>query len=291
MSIKNYFNYDILNINHKLLDGCEFMDIIVMVIYLVLFIIMMVFAFSIGMLKQYMPKNEVILVLVVAFLIGAIGGAFFLDPIYDELPNVVSAFERNMPNNEETLNLDLSSSVDIEELKSNLSATEGFKSFDEESIRIPRWKFDEREHDYFEYVVGNIDSHYESYNVTDSEIQIVLEDNYSSTEALKSFSDWYQLVYGGTLSYAQVHAVLVVDSSSLGTFEQNLLERGIVASSIEGPIQDIVDKTNSSMLSNTEFTLACGCLGVIVAVMGIYIDSVVPAYRRFRKFMGDKRKR
>ena len=50
----------------------------------------MVFVFSIGMLKQYMPKKEVILVILVAFLIGAIGGAFFLDPIYDELPNVVS---------------------------------------------------------------------------------------------------------------------------------------------------------------------------------------------------------
>lgn len=262
-----------------------------MVIYLILFIIMMVFVFSIGMLKQYMPKNEVILVLVVAFLIGAIGGAFFLDPIYDELPNVVSAFERSMPNNEETLYLDLSSSVDIEELKNNLSATEGFKSFNEDSITIPLWGFNEREHDYFEEIVGNIDSHYKSYNVTDSEIQISLEENYSSSEALKSFSDWYKLVYGGTLSYAQVHAVLVVDSSSLETFEHNLLERGIVASSIEGPIQDIVEKTNSSMLTNTQFTLVCGCFGVLVAVMGIYMDSVVPAYRRFRKFLNDKKKR
>ena len=262
-----------------------------MVIYLILFIIMMVFAFSIGMLKQYMPKNEVILVIVVAFLIGAIGGAFFLDPIYDELPNVVASFERAMPNNEETLNLDLSSSVNIDELRDNLTATEGFKSFKEESLTIPMWTFNEREHDYFEYVLGNIDSHYADYNVTTSEVHIFLEDNYSSTQALKSFSDWYKLVYGGTLSYAQIHAVLVVDSSSLDTFEQNLLERGIVASSIEGPIQDSVNKTNSSMLSNTEFTLLCGGLGVAVAVMGIYIDSVVPAYRRFRKFLNDKRKR
>ena len=262
-----------------------------MVIYFILFIIMMLFAFSIGMLKQYMPKNEVILVLIVAFLIGAIAGAFFLDPIYDELPNVVSAFEKTMPNNEETMYLDLSSSVDIEELRNNLSNTEGFKSFDEESIRIPLWKFNDREKEYFEYVLGNIDSHYESYNVTDSEVQITLEDNYSSTQALKSFSDWYKLVYGGTLSYAQVHAVLVVDSSSLDTFQDNLLERGIVASSIEGPVQDVVNKTNSSMLTDMEFTIACGGLGVVAAVIGIYIDSVVPAYRRFRKFLRDKRKR
>jgi hypothetical protein len=45
------------------------------------------------------------------------------------------------------------------------------------------------------------------------------------------------------------------------------------------------------MLSNVQFTLVCGVVGVIVAIIGIYMDSVVPAYRRFNKFMNKKRKR
>ena len=84
---------------------------------------------------------------------------------------------------------------------------------------------------------------------------------------------------------------MVVDSTSLDVFEKNLLERGIVATNIEGPIQDSVDNTNSSMLSNMEFTLVCGGLGVVVGLIGIYVDSVVPAYRRFRKFLRERRKR
>ncbi len=267
------------------------MDIITAIIYLVLFILMMVFVFSIGMLRQFMPKREIILVLVVSFLIGAIGGAFFLDPIYDELPNVVSTVEKSMPNNEETLYLDLSSSIDTKELRENLSATEGFKSFKETSISIPMWTFNEREHNYFEDIVGNIDSHYENYTINSSSIEISLADNYTSSEALKSFSDWYKLVYGETISYAQVHAILVVDSTALDRFEQNLLGRGIVATSIEGPIQDSVNNTNSSMLNNMEFTIFTGALGVAVGLLGIYIDSVVPAYRRFRKFLKEKRRR
>ena len=252
---------------------------------------MMIFVFSIGMLKQYMPRREVLLVLVVAFLIGSIGGAFFLDPIYDELPNVVNAFERSMPNNEETLYLDLSSSIDTDQLAKNLSATEGFKSFKETSISIPLWSFNEQEHGYFSEIVGNIDSNYKNYNVTNNTIDIELADNYTSSQALKSFSDWYKLVYGGPISYAQIKAVLVVDSSKLDVFEQSLLERGIVASKIEGPIQDSVNNTHANMLSNTQFILICGLVGVVVAVIGIYIDSVVPAYRRFRKFLRTKRKR
>lgn len=262
------------------------------IIYIVLFIIMMVFVFSIGMLRNYMPKKEVVLVLVVAFLIGAIGGAFFLEPIYEELPSVMSMVEKNVPGNEETLFLDLSSSINMNELRNNLSATEGFISFKETSITIPLWKLNDREKEYFEYVLGNIDSHYKHYNVTDDgKLQIQLEDNYSSYEALKSFSDWYKLVYGGSISYAQIHAELVVESSSLDTFEKNLLDTGIVASSKQGPVQDRINNTNSTMLSNSYFVLATGGFGVLVAVIGIYFESFGVFTRRFKKFVREKRKR
>lgn len=267
------------------------MDFIIAIIYLVLFIIMMVFVFSIGMLRQYMPKREILLVLAVAFLIGSIGGAFFLQPIYQELPIMASVVEQNMPNNEETLYLDLSSSVDTDELRSELSGMNGFKSFDETSISIPMWTFNEQEHEYFDSIVGNINTHYKNYNVTKDRINIEIEDNYTASDALKSFSDWYKLVYGETISYAQIQAILVVDSAQLGSFENALLQKGIVASSIDGPVQDSINATNSSMLTNIEFTLVCGTIGVVVAVIGIYMDSVVPAYRRFRKFMNKKRKR
>ena len=268
------------------------MDIITAIIYLVLFILMMVFVFSIGMLRQYMPKREIILVLVVAFLIGAIGGAFFLDPIYDELPAMVSSVEKNLPDNEETLYLDLSSATDMTELEQNLSGTKGFVSFNVTNITFTLWRFSDDEMDYFNYVVGNIDSHYKNYTVNQSgRIDIELEDNYSSSSALKSFSDWYKLVYGDSISYAQIHAKLVVSSSELDVFEQNLLDRGIVASRMEGPVHDSAQSTNASMLTNTEFTVVCGIVGVVVAVVGIYFDSVVVGYRRFRKAAREKRKR
>ena len=269
----------------------KFMDIITTIIYVILFIIMMVFVFAIGMLKQFMPRREVLLVILVAFLIGSIGGAFFLEPIYNELPSVASTVEKNLPNNQETLYLDLSSSVDLDRLRNNLTNTEGFISFDEKSVSIPLWTFDEKEHAYFERVVGNIDLNYKDYNVTSNRVEITLEDNYTSTEALKSFSNWYKIVYGDSISYAEVEAVLVVDAYAFDDFQKILLDNGIVASKIEGPIQDTLNNTNSSMLNNIEFTLICGGIGVVVAVLGIYVDSVVPAFRRIKKVFTSRRKR
>ena len=266
------------------------MDIFTSVIYIVLFIILMVFVFAIGTLKHYMPRREVLLVLLVSFLIGSIGGAFFLEPIYDELPSVVSVVEKNIPDNQETLYLDFSSSVDVEKLRSELFETEGFVSFKEESISIPMWTFDEQEHAYFERVVGNINSQYKNYNVTSNTINIDLDDNLTASDALKSFSNWYKIVYGDAISYAQISAVLVVDSNSIDTFNDLLLKHGIVASNIEGPVQDSLNNTNASMLTNIEFILLCGGVGIVVAVMGIYVDSVIPAYRRLRKLFKRNKK-
>lgn len=272
--------------------ACEFMDILTSIIYIILFIVLMIFVFSIGMLKRYMPtKKEILLILVVAFLIGCVGGAFFLEPIYSELPSVASSIEKSMPNNQETLYLDLSSSIDVNSLREELSAQEGFVSFDENSVSIPMWNFNQREHDYFYDIVGNIDSHYADYNVTENSIEITLEENYTSSEALKSFSDWYKLVYGETISYAQVHAVLVVESSSLDNFKQLLLDKGIVATKVEGPVQDSLNNTNSSMMPDTQFIAICGGVSVIVSILGIYMDTLVPSYRKFKRFIKEKRKR
>ena len=272
--------------------ACEFMDIVIALIYIVLFIIMMIFVFSIGMIRNYMPKREIVLVLVVAFLIGAIGGAFFLEPIYEELPQMMSIVEKNVPGNEETMYLDLSSSINMNELKDNLSKTEGFVSFKETAITIPLWKLNDKEVEYFNYVLKNIDSHFKNYNVTkDGKLQIELEDNYSSYDALKSFSDWYKLVYGESISYAQVHAELVVSSSSIEDFQKILLDYGVVPSKMEGPVQSTINDTNTSMLPSTHFVLITGAVGVVVALLGIYYDSFGVFSRRFRRFMREKRKR
>ena len=268
------------------------MDIITTIIYIILFIIMMLFVFSIGMLRPFMNKKEISLVLVVAFFIGILGGAFFLSPIYSDMPEIASSVERIIPSNEETLYLDVSSATDLNKLKNDLSQIDGFKSFEETGVTISLWKFSDKEYEYFNYVVGNIDSHFTNYTVnqTTGTIYIAL-DNYSSSEALKVFADWYKLVFGGPISYAQVHAKLVVSSSSLNQVEDLLLNKGIVASSIDGPVQNTVDITNSSMLSNNEFVIVSGIFGVVVGLIGIYFDSFVVGFRRFKRFLRTKRKR
>ena len=266
------------------------MDVIITIIYLILFIIMMVFVFSIAMLKPFMSKKEMLLILGVGFFIGALGGAFFLSPIYSDVPEIATAIEKVMPGNEETLYLDVSSATDLNKLKNDLSKIEGFKSLEETGVTIPLWSFSDREYKFFNSSVPNINSHFSNYSVnkTAGTVNIALN-NYSSSQALKSFSDWYKANFGGPINYAQVHVKIVVSSSSYDQVKSALLEKGIVASSVEGSVQNSMNSSDS-MISNTHFVLACGGVGVLVAILGLFFESFVVGRRRFHRFLKRKRK-
>ncbi len=251
----------------------------------------MVFVFSIAMLKPFMSKKEMLLILGVGFFIGALGGAFFLSPIYSDVPEIATAIEKVMPGNEETLYLDVSSATDLNKLKNDLSKIEGFKSLEETGVTIPLWSFSDREYKFFNSSVPNINSHFSNYSVnkTAGTVNIALN-NYSSSQALKSFSDWYKANFGGPINYAQVHVKIVISSSSYDQVKSALLEKGIVASSVEGSVQNSMNSSNS-MISNTQFVLVCGGVGVIVAILGLFFDSVVVGKRRFNRFLRTKKKR
>lgn len=260
------------------------MDILTTVVYIILFIIIMVFVFSIGMLKPFMPKKEAALVLVCAFIIGCLGGAFFLAPLYDEVPEVVSTIEKVVPSNNETMYLDLSSASDIDGLKENLTHMDGVYSFNVTGITLYMWQFTDVEYDYMNEVLKNIDGNYKNLTVNQSgRIDIDLMPGYDYNSALKSFSDWYNLVYAETLSYAQVHVEIGMASSAIDPVSDYLLERGIVPSKMEGPVQQSINQTNNTMLSNGEFVLISGGIGVVVALMGIYFDKVVVIFRKLKR--------
>ena len=267
------------------------MDIIVTIVYLVLFIIMMVFVFSIAMLKPFMSKKEMLLILGVGFFIGALGGAFFLTPIYSDIPEVATAIEKVTPGNQEILYLDLSSSTDINKLRNDLSKIEGFKSLEETGVTIPLWSFNDQEYAFINSSVPNMDSHFKNYTVNQTEgtVNIALN-NYSSSDALKVFSAWYKDNYDGPINYAQVHAKIVISSSAYDQVKSVLLTKGIVPSSMEGSIQDSVDHSNTTMVSNTQFVIVCGGVGVLVAVLGLFYESVVVGKRRFNRFIRKKKR-
>lgn len=265
------------------------MDILTFIVFVVLFIILMVFIFSIGMLRPFMPKKEMILVIVCAFIIGSLGGAFFLSPIYEELPQVASIVEKIIPTNKEVVYLDVSSASDLEELQDNITHTKGVQSIEVTGITFNLWKMNDQEKAYINSCIGNINPNYSNWTINSSgKVDISLAKGSDISQSLKSFSDWFNIVYGTSISYAVVHMKVVVSSSELDHLEENLFTKEIIPTKVEGPVQNTKDRVNASMLSYNEFVIVSGGFGVFVSLLGIYFDSIVVNYRKFKKFINTK---
>ena len=63
------------------------MDLIAGIIFVILFIIIMVFAFSMGILSPLVGRREIVSIIAIGFLLGAIGG-YFLKVYSDNRGNI-----------------------------------------------------------------------------------------------------------------------------------------------------------------------------------------------------------
>ena len=89
------------------------MDLITGIIFFILFIIIMVFAFSMGLLSPYVGRKEIVSIVVIGFVLGAIGGYFFIYPIYEESPYVVGNIQGFFSMDNEVINLNIPSTSNI----------------------------------------------------------------------------------------------------------------------------------------------------------------------------------
>jgi hypothetical protein len=248
----------------------------------------MLVVFSMGMLTKLIGKKEIILVIVSSFIIGSLGGMFFLHPIYESMPGIMGTFESFNSENEETLYLEVSS-IKLQNLKNNLSNVEGVKSFDVTGITFNLWKLTDEEVESIDSRLGNVNENYTSWNVSNNgKVDIKIKNGSDPLKTLKSFSDWFENVYGDGITYGEVNIVVVVKSSEVQNVKDILLADNIVPIETSGPVEDTINKTQSNMLDFTEFTILSGVFGIIIVIIGIYFDNVVIFYRKVKRFVYEK---
>ena len=104
------------------------MDLITGIIFLILFIIIMVFAFSMGLLSPYVGRKEIISIVVIGFVLGTIGGYFFIYPIYEESPYVIGNIQGMFSMEDEVINLNIPSTSNISDITNNIKNLNGVNS-------------------------------------------------------------------------------------------------------------------------------------------------------------------
>ncbi len=258
------------------------MDIITSIIYIFLFILLMVFVFSMGLLTPIIGKKDILSVLAIGFVVGLVGGTFFITPIYQEMPYVVGSIYETIGENNETIIIEVSPSVDRNKLISELNQKEGVISVINKGIILKTDPFSESTKQIIEDKVPIVDENFKNYSVnTEGLISINFTHNYDPSKAISTLTEWLMYSSGINVKYSSVIININAKSNSVNEVTDYLHSNNIVISSINGPVQSAINNTKMSMLDNNYVILISGIIGLVVALISIFFDNILEGIRRF----------
>lgn len=237
-----------------------------------------------GLLTPIIGRKDMISVIAIGFVVGIVGGAFFITPIYEEIPYVYGTVEEAFSEETEKINIEVSPILDVNKLMTNLNKTKGVISVVNKGIEVKTDSFSSERKNIIEEKIPVVDKNFENFSVNKSGmITINFTEDYNPTAALKTLSDW--LMYSGGINtrYSLIKIQIVAEPSEVNNIVKYLHSENIVVKSTEGPIENAVNNTKNSMLDSNLVIILSGVIGVIVALISIFIDDIRTIYRNFNK--------
>ena len=265
------------------------MDLITGIIFLILFIIIMVFAFSMGLLSPYVGRKEIVSIVIIGFVLGAIGGYFFIYPIYEESPYVVGNVQGLFSMDDEVINLNIPSTSNITDITNKIKNLDGVNSVTTNGFELETGYISNHTKKNVEFYLKN-DSEIESFKVTNNSISVDLKNDASSTTTLGSLVNWLSNQAGIGSEFAFVHIKVCVNPNNLVDVRDYLKDNGYTIISIEGPVQNTIHFLKDNLLPNYAVMCITGLIGVAVAIAGVFVEPLTKFTRKFKKKRRSRRR-
>lgn len=268
----------------------DYMDLITGIIFLILFLIIMVFAFSMGILSPYVGRREILSIILIGFVLGAIGGYFFIDPIYDESPYVIGNIQGMFSMDSEVINLNIPSTSNISDITNKINNLTGVNSVTTNGFELKTGFIKNTTKIYVEDYLRS-DPEIESFKVTNNSVTVDLKNDASSTTTLGSLVNWLSNKAGVGSEFAFVHIQVHVDANEVTEVRDYLKDNDYNIISIEGPVQRTIHYLYDHLLPTYAVMIITGLIGVGVAIAGIFVEPLTKFTRRFKKNRIERRGR
>ena len=254
------------------------METIAVIIMVILFLVLMVFVFSTALLTPIIGKKNLIFVVLMGFVVGIIGGAFFISPIMDDIPGIASAFYQGTATDLDTVYLDVPNSVDVNQFINNAKNIDGVKNVTVTGITIKTSQFS----DLWKNTLGTRIPGSNS-NITSAEIQgndtinIQIQNGSDSQDIINKLDDWLLLIAGISSKYSAVHVTVQTEPAKTDQVT-NQLSQSVVITSIGGPTQDKINSLKAIIPDQVNVIILCGFIGMLVGLAGVFIDSILSIF-------------
>jgi hypothetical protein len=269
------------------------MDMLVTIIMLVLFIFLMVFIFSTALLTPMIGKRNLIFVLSLGFIVGLVGGAFFIAPLYDDMPDMARSVFTFSTQSPEVININISTDNDINAFIADTKKFNGVKDVQCNKITLKTTQFNIT--DWKETLEGRIpvlESDVKSVEVNNNDsFSLILNNNSNPTQLVKNVDEWLKLVGGMEIISNIAEISIYVEPSQIDTVSARLPQDKAVITNVTGSVEDQITSFKKNLPDRTSIVILCGLIGLFVGAIGLFIDSISQLWDRIRLRLALRRKK
>lgn len=262
------------------------MDALTIIIMIVLFILAMLFVFSTALLTPYIGKKNLISVIVLGLIVGLAAGAFLLTPIMDDMPDFTRTIVEESVDGTDVIELDLSTNGNLTQIIQNISSINGVERVDYKGITI---KIDEdfdsnTEKRLITQAINNSNQNISNVIERDDKTFLVeIKEGGDPQGVLNSIYNTFDRETYTHLRYTAMNANATVQANNVTKILNAISENEVVVLNVTGPTETQNAFLSQFMPSGTNVILASGILGIIVAIAGFFVDSLITFINNFRK--------
>jgi len=267
------------------------MDTLTVILMIGLFIFLLVFIFSAALLTPLIGKRNILFVIFLGFTVGAVGGAFFIAPAFDDIPVIASSIITGTSSGTDMVSMNVSTDVNVSDFIQNISKINGVQSIQSNGITIKTDPMTNSSQSYFITKIPEQDSNVTSVEMPTNDTMILeIKNNTDPVDTINNLQTWMMYISGMSISYSVVNVTMAVQSSTYAQILAQIPQEEVVITNVSGPSVNNLQEISSIMPNKSNIILFCGFIGVLTGLSGMFIDSILSVLQRVRRKITEFRK-
>ncbi|MDD3984855.1 MAG: hypothetical protein PHY59_02960 [Methanobacterium sp.] len=252
------------------------METLAVILMIGLFILILVFIFSTALLTPLIGKKNLLFVIALGFTVGAVGGAFFIAPVFDDIPDMARSVYAVTTTGTDTVGLNVSAKLNVSTFMEDTRKIDGVQSVQSNGLTLKTSPLSEGWIHIFQNRMPQINQNIIYAKIPSNDTVVIeVKNNTDPQQVISDLETWMQYVSGATVKYSIVRVTLEVDARKHDKVISQLPMDDVVITDINGPTENNIKTLINIMPKKSNVILSCGILGIIVGLIGLFIDSII----------------
>jgi hypothetical protein len=267
------------------------MDTLTVILMIGLFIFLLVFIFSAALLTPLIGKRNILFVIFLGFTVGAVGGAFFIAPAFDDIPLIASSVMTSASSGTDLVDINVSTDINISDFIQKTKQIDGVQSIQSNGITIKTDPMTNSSETFFITRIPEEDSNVTSVEMPSNDTMILqIKNNTDPQDTISTLQTWMLYISGMSISYSVVNVTMAVQSTKYSQVMAQLPRGEVVITKVSGPSVDNLQEVSSIMPNKSNIVIFCGFIGMITGLSGMFIDSILGVLQRIRRKISELRR-